>query len=82
MVHANRNRSRNTIVTVKMLGAIALKVITEYLDAMSVLQIINPLAGCLFRDDGYTSHDVDSTLKRLRDVKPRLPADGERSATL
>lgn len=82
MLHANRNHRRNTTVTVKMLEAIALNVKTNHLDTMSVLQITNPLAGCLFRNESYTSYDVDKTLKELQGVRPRLPADEESSAML
>ncbi|KAH3537308.1 hypothetical protein KXV64_008507 [Aspergillus fumigatus] len=62
------NLVRNTSVTAKMLEGIASQVQASQAETMRTLAIINPLAQCLFRDEGYSEHDRAEILRQIRDV--------------
>jgi hypothetical protein len=59
---------RNTSVTAKMLEDIASQVQASQAETMRTLAIINPLAQCLFRDEGYSEYDRAEILRQIRDV--------------
>ena len=81
MLYTNRSHRRNTAVTAKMLEEITLRVKTDHLDIMSILQKVNPFAGCLCHNDEYTSYDVDEILKQVQGVSLR-PLANEKSSTM
>ncbi|KAH1531686.1 hypothetical protein KXX59_003506 [Aspergillus fumigatus] len=62
------NLVRNTSVTAKMLEDIASQVQASQAETMRTLAIINPLAQCLFRDEGYSEYDRAEILRQIRDV--------------
>ncbi|EAW17485.1 uncharacterized protein NFIA_074010 [Aspergillus fischeri NRRL 181] len=62
------NLVRNTSVTAKMLEDIASQVEASQAETMRTLAIINPLAQCLFRNEGYSEYDSAEILRQIRDV--------------
>ncbi|KAH3170064.1 hypothetical protein KXW84_003669, partial [Aspergillus fumigatus] len=62
------NLVRNTSVTAKMLEDIASQVQASQAETMRTLAIINPLAQCLFRDEGYSEYDRAEILRQIRDM--------------
>ncbi|KAL4734285.1 hypothetical protein BDV11DRAFT_209516 [Aspergillus similis] len=62
------NLVRNTSVTAKMLEDIASQVQASQAETMRTLAIINPLAQCLFRNEGYSQYDSAKILRQIRDV--------------
>lgn len=51
-----------------MLEDIASQVQASQAETMRTLAIINPLAQCLFRDEGYSEYDRAEILRQIRDV--------------
>lgn len=65
-------------MTVKTLESIVLKVKTDRVGTMRILQIMNPIASCLIDNDGGTDYDVDEVIKQLRNMIPVTPDGGEK----
>ena len=60
----------NTTVTVKKLESIMLQVKTDQADTMRILQVMNPVASCLFNNANAANYDVDEIIQQLRSMIP------------
>ena len=74
---SNRMDRHKTTVTVKVLESIALQVKTDQADTIRILEIMNPVASCLFDNNSGSSYDVDEIIQLLRGMILVTPAGGE-----
>lgn len=81
--YVTNNVSRhNTTVTVQLLESVMLQVKTDQAGTMCILQVMNPVASCLFNNDSGANYDVDEVIQQLRSMIPVTPAGGEDHETL
>ena len=74
---SDRVSRHNTTVTVSVLESIMLQVKTEEADTMCILQVMNPVASCLFNNDRGANFDVDEITQQIRSMITVTPAGGE-----
>ena len=67
----------NTTFTVKMLESVMLQVKTDQADTVCILQVMNPVASCLFDNDSSSNYDVDAIMQQLQNMIPATSAGGE-----
>ena len=54
-----------------------LQVKTDQADTMCILQVMNPIASCLFNNATGANYDVDEIMQQLRSMIPVTVADVE-----
>ena len=58
-----------------------LQVKTHHPDTMCILQVMNPVASCLFNNASGANYDVDEIIQKLRGMIPVTRADIEDHGT-